>query len=355
MLQQSRHILMAAICLMVGGMASCELPPQSQSGDETAPSQPRLSPKRTGEVVERIVESLGEASAEWEELTRSDQVQAWVDELIVKAQPGVDMPEVARLQEGEMARYLHQRTAGKVAFSLRGQRYKKPWILIETQAGVMGWVHEGGVRYVTPALMRWLARDQTTPNARTRQAEPTSDPSAERVVIVGQRVGPIRKKTSEEELIRIYGISQVGRSTVHAPGKGDQPCSVVFPGSQDELRITWEDEARTRVEAVYILRSGSSWFTPQGLRHGLDLAELTKVNQAPLSFYGLEWTYAGTVNDWKSGRLAPYRKQFYVMLTPRDAPQALLKQFKGDKLFSSNHPKVEGLNLYLDHWVVYLD
>jgi len=336
-------------------MNGCELPPQGQSGDGNPPAQPRLSPERTGEVVEQIVESLGEASAELEELTRPDQVQAWVDELIVKAQPGVDMPEVARLQEGEMARYLHQRTAGKAEFSLRGQRYDKPWILIETQAGVMGWVHEGGVRYVTPNFMRWLERGQTSPNARARQAEPPSDPSADRIVLAGQRVGAIGKKTSEDELIRIYGISEVGRSTVKAPGKGDQPCSVVFPGSKDELRITWEDEDRTRVEAVYILRSGSSWFTPQGLRHGLDLAELTKVNQAPLSFYGLDWTYAGTVNDWKSGRLAPYRKQFYVMLAPRNAPRALLEQFRGDELFSSNHPKVEGLNLYVNHWVVYLD
>jgi hypothetical protein len=355
MVQQSRISLLVATVLILMGMWSCELPPQGQPNGNGQPAQPKLSPKRTGEVVEQIVESLGRASAELEEMTRPDQVQAWVDELIVKAQPGTDMPEVGRLQEGEIATYLHQRTAGRTEFSLRGQRYDKPWILIETQGGVLGWVHEGGVRYVTPNFIRWLDRVKTSPNARTRQAEPPSDPSTERVVLPGQRVGAISKKTSEEELIRIYGLTEIGRSTVKAPGKGDQPCTVIFPGNKDELRITWEDDARTRIEAVYILRNGSTWFTPQGLRHGVELAELTKINQAPLNFYGLNWTYAGTVNDWKSGRLAPLKKKFYVMLSPRNAPQALSKEFQGDELFSSNNPKVEALNLYVDHWVVYLD
>lgn len=343
--------------LLLAWLSACELPPQGQSGNGSSPAQPRLSPERTGEVVEQLVEGLGRATEELEELARPDQVQAWVDQLIVKAQPGVDMPEVARLREGDMATYLHQRTAGRTAFTLRGQRYEQPWILIETEGGVMGWVHEGGVRYVTPNFMQWLGQKQapTDPNARRRSAAPDLAPSEQRVVIPGQRVGAIRLHTSESELIALYGPANVGRSTVKAPGKGDQPCTVIFPGSNDELRITWQDDARSRVAAVYLLRSGSTWFTPQGLRHGISLAELTKVNQAPVSFYGLGWTYAGTVSDWKGGRLAPLRKAFYVMLTPQGAPQALVKQFQGDKLYSSNQEGVEALNLHVDHWVVYLD
>jgi hypothetical protein len=335
-----------------GWVVSCELPPQGQAGDQQ-PGQPRLSPERTGEVVEQIVEGLGAVTAELEEMTRPNQVQAWVDQLIVKAQPGVDMPEVARLREGDIATYLHQRTAGKTAFTLRGQRYDQPWILVETQAGVMGWVHEGGVRYVTPNFMQWLSQSKTSPNAR--KAAPDVMPASDRVIVPGQRVGPIRLTTDETELMKLYGPTNVGRSTVKAPGKGSLPCTVVFPGSQDELRITWKDDARTRIAAVYLLNSGSTWFTPQGLRHGLSLMELTKINQAPVGFYGMGWTYAGTVSNWKNGRLAPMSKQFYVMLVAKDASAQQLKPFQGDKVFSSNQDGVEALDLYVNHWVVYLD
>ena len=36
----------------------------------------------------------------------------------------------------------------------------------------------------------------------------------------------------------------------------------------------------------------------------MTLAELVALNGAPVSFYGLQWDYGGTVQDWHGGRLA---------------------------------------------------
>ncbi|MEM9987537.1 MAG: SH3 domain-containing protein, partial [Bacteroidota bacterium] len=335
--QKARIVYLLGLGLILG---ACELPPQSGNGQDS-PRKPLSLPSGGGgqvptdpeEVIEKIVDGITEVSGELQELARPNQVQAWVDKLIVKAQPGSDMTQIGTLAEGEVAEYLHQRTVSKTPYTLRGQRYYQPWILIRTQTGLLGWVHEGGVRYIQPDFMNWLSGQQTRPGARVRGADLPENPQTDRSVIPGKKVGPITLHTSEADLIQLYGPDNVGRSKVKKPGASAESCTVVFPNTKDEIRITWKNaQAHREVSAVYIMNVGSSWFTPQGLRMGLPLMELTKVNQAPLSFYGFGWTYAGTVKGWGKGKLAPYSKGFYVMLSPGDqAASSGLTSFKGDK------------------------
>jgi len=335
---------------------SCEIPPQGQRGKGTQ-QLPKL-PEGADQIIQQLSKGIDEAAIEFQELSHPNRVQAWVDQLIVKAQPGKDMPEIARMREGEMAEYLYQRTLRKSTYNLRGQRFHEPWILIRTQSGLMGWVHEGGVKYVSDDLLKWLQQgSQPNSNMRTRGATAPAAviPAEDRMVIPGKRVGPIVVSTTEADLVRIYGPNEVGRGAIKAPGKGDQPCSVVFPGKKEEIRITWKDDSRERITAVYMMNAGGHWTTPQGLQVGIPMAELVKVNKAPVSFYGFGWNYAGTVQSWGKGALAPYAKGFYVMLSPIGASEAIQKSFKGDKVFSSNTAKVEEMNLYVTNWVVYLD
>lgn len=359
-IQNMLSVSSAGLLITILLWGGCQLPPQQNgnnsggSGGQNAPSTRSTDPEA---VIETLVDGISEISgeiAEISEMARPDQVQAWVDKLIVKAQPGEDMPQIGTLREGEIATYLHQRTAARTSFTLRGQRFYEPWILIRTDDGLLGWVHEGGVRYVQSDFVQWLSQQATRPNARSAQI-PIS-PEADRVVIPGQKVGGIRLSTSEEDLMQLYGPQNLGRSRVNKPGEGPQPCTVVFPETKDEIRITWQDEERTKISAVYLMRAGGSWFTPQGLRMGLPLDELTKVNRAPLQFYGFGWKYSGTVKGWKSGRLSPYSKYFYVMLEPSDkAPSQTVQAFKGQQTYSSNAQGVESLGLRVSKWVVYLD
>jgi hypothetical protein len=355
MLKQKINLVEFLLCLFLSSfVSSCELPNEQNGATSSQGERPGTNPD---ELIEQIVEGLQAVSTDFEELSRPGQVQAWVDKLVVKAQPGIDMPQIATMREGEMAAYLRQRTVAKTEFELRGQRFMEPWILIRMQDGTLGWVHEGGVKYVTPQYIDWMVGQQTRPDTRTRSMNLPQSPAIDRVVIPGQRVGAIRVNNSEEELIGLYGRSNVSQGEVDKPGAGSLPCTIVFPGTDDELRVTWKDaSAREGVAAVYIMQQAATWFTPQGLRMGLDLAGLAKVNQAPLDFYGLGWTYAGTVQDWHGGELNQYSQYFYVMLAPpRRVPREALRPFSGDKVISSNAKGVEALNLKVDRWVVYLD
>ncbi|TAE47618.1 MAG: hypothetical protein EAZ89_17420 [Bacteroidetes bacterium] len=325
------------------------------------PPQPGAGATGTGTqspAVNTLVQGLDNVSTELQEMSRPNKVQAWVDELIVKVQPGKDMPQVATMQEGETAEYLYQRTIRRTEFTLRGQRFYEPWILIRTKAGVMGWVHEGGVRFLGNDLNDLLVGKQsnTDPNARTRSTDPKAEvpPSEDRRLLPGRQVGAIRLSTTEEDLIRIYGPENIGRSEVLLPGNQKEGCTVVFPGLNDELRITWKDDSRSKIKAIYLDRGNSSWLTSQGIGVGTPLSELVKANRAPVSFYGFNWEYGGVISSWKSGTMAPYEKKCYAVLAPRKQGTDL-SRYAGNQAFTSNAPDLDKLDLAISRICVYLD
>ncbi|MEL7529891.1 MAG: hypothetical protein AAFN10_01210 [Bacteroidota bacterium] len=319
--------------------------------------------------IQQIVEGITTLGADLQEKARPNKVQAWVDKLVVKAQPGKDMPQITLMNEGEVAEYLYQRTVSRSEYNLRGQRFYEPWILIRTQDGQMGWVHEGGVRYMDASLTEFLDQLAGTNNSNTAAPAPNMrvrgtgvpqaakkevTPAQDRLVIPGRQVGAIKLNTSETELIQIFGANQVGRSTVVLPDKSKEECTVVFGGSNDEIRITWKGNDHKSIKAVYFDRPGAKWFTRQGLHVGISLSELVKANKSPLNFYGFNWEYGGTVSAWRNGLLKSYDRHFYVVLNPGIRGK-VMDQFQGNKVFSSNDKGIEALQIYVQRVVVYLD
>jgi hypothetical protein len=185
-------------------------------------------------------------------------------------------------------------------------------------------------------------------------ATPPRNPAKDRLVIPGRQIGSIRLKTSEMDLIQLYGASQVARSTVGLSDGKSEACTVVFGGDNDEIRITWKDDSRKEIKAVYFDQTNASWFTKEGLRVGMTLSELTKANKSPLTFLGFDWTYGGTISAWRNGTFNPVQKYFYVVLSP-GVQGELVKQFSGNKKISSNDEGVEQLNAFVSRMVVYLD
>lgn len=347
--------------LLLLAMISCQPPGATNrtGGDQPIiPSDPQ-----------ELLGVLNDATQEFQELAKPNTVRAWVDNLKVKAQPGKDMPQVAIMREGEEARYLFQRTMRKETYKLRDQSYHDSWYLIRTRDSVVGWVHGGGILFVRQDLTDIFKPPQNRPAANQRTRSFTDDGTAgltpeeqlERekldfLVIPGERVGPIRVSTSEEELIRMYGPS-VARGQMKIFDKLEQ-INTLFKGTPEALAIQWKDpQERTQIKAVHILGNGGKWHSYEGLQAGLSLLDLTKVNKSPVSFFGFNWEYAGVVDSYQKGVLNKQKKFFYIVLAPRNrkAVQDYLKGFSGNKLFSSQTTGVEKLDLIVDSFVVYLD
>ncbi len=339
--------------------------------------QPPDANNRTGDqpiipsTPQEALNVLNDAAQEFQEMAKPNTVRSWVANLKVKEQPGRDMKQVAVMAEGEEARYLYQRTMRKETYKLRDQSYHDTWYLIRTKDSVLGWVHGGGILFVRQDLTGIFKPAQPRPaaNQRTRSftdasdGQPIMSPEEQRerekldfLVIPGERIGPIRVNTSEDELIRLYGPS-VKRGELTIFNK-KTAVTFLFKGMDEELAIQWKDpQERTQIKAVHILGKEGKWHTHDGLQAGLSLLDLTKINKSPVNFFGLNWEYGGTVDSYQTGILTKQKKFFYIVLRPRRPQQvkAFIGGFSGNKLFSSKTEGVDKLDLIIDSFVVYLD
>ena len=154
-------------------------------------------------------------------------------------------------------------------------------------------------------------------------------------------LGPL---TTRLQLDARFGKANVREETFDgAEGSGRQPALVVFPDDpRKRLELVLDaDNPDAPIRELRVPSMDSRWHYPSGLRTGISLAELVALNGAPVSFYGLDWDYGGTVQDWHGGKLSnavgtPLFRR--VTLTARTgADDNALPQ--GDATFRSDDPK----------------
>ena len=158
-------------------------------------------------------------------------------------------------------------------------------------------------------------------------------------------LGPL---TTRQALAARFGKANVREETFDgAEGIGTYPALVLFPDDPSqrlELVLDAEDKDAP-IQELRVRAPGSRWRDASGLRMGMTLSELVALNGAPISFYGLEWDYGGTVQDWHGGKLANaagaalFRR---VTLRARagTSPDAVPI---GDSVFRSDDPRLAGV------------
>lgn len=103
-----------------------------------------------------------------------------------------------------------------------------------------------------------------------------------------------------------FGKENLRAETRYGPeGEGEYPVLVLFPDdARKRLVLDLDaDRADAAVTGVSVSDAESLWHEASGLRVGMPLAELVALNGASISFFGLDWDYGGTVEDWHDGRL----------------------------------------------------
>jgi hypothetical protein len=185
------------------------------------------------------------------------------------------------------------------------------------------------------------------------------------LIIPGERIGPITAQTSEEEIIKIFGIANVRREDIGV-GEGETlPGTVIYPKDlRRRLAILWKDEKTRKAPTEARLYGRSSvWKTKNGISLGSPLKEIEKLNGKPFILMGFAWDYGGTIIDCNHGRLKEIgciRKTSSSTegrnIILRLAPEAEFdgngefdgnKDYEavlGDQEFSSAHPSMQKLN-----------
>ena len=176
------------------------------------------------------------------------------------------------------------------------------------------------------------------------------------LVIPGERVGPITKNTSRQELAKLFGASRLQDKTVFgAEGMGKFPATRVNLGQQRSFTVVWADEKRTKPDIIRDF--GSAWKIPEGIGVGTSFAELRK-QLGEFKLYGLAWDYSGTIL-LENTKLANYKGKLILQVAASpDAAKKHPRQYQavmGDATFSSSNPNWQPLGITVQQMIVYLN
>lgn len=158
----------------------------------------------------------------------------------------------------------------------------------------------------------------------------------------------------EAAIRKQFGDAVVKHDTIWGPEGLFYMGTLLFPGTPDEVEISWEDTVHNAkmMSAQTVWHSDNNgnwkkagqWKSETGVKLGSTLKELEKINEGPFKFYGFGWDYSGIVSGWQNGKLEP--KRVMVSLGPAnlsDNSPAYLK-LMGDGEFTSNLPDAQTMN-----------
>jgi hypothetical protein len=181
-------------------------------------------------------------------------------------------------------------------------------------------------------------------------------PLKDTIVIPGERVGPITKNTSRQELTKLFGASRLQDKKIFGPeGIGEFAATRVNLGQERSFIVVWADEKRTKPATIRDF--GSAWKTPQGIGIGTSLAEL-RTQLGEFKLYGLAWDYSGTIL-LENTKLSNYQGKLILQVaaTP-DTEKKFPRQYQavmGDSTFSSSNPNWQPLGMRVQQMIVYLN
>lgn len=146
-------------------------------------------------------------------------------------------------------------------------------------------------------------------------------------------------RMNAEDLQKNYPDANIEEGTdMFDEGTEERAFSILYPGTENELHITWQDKNRTEIHDLRFSNDGK-WNSETGVAIGTSYEELNKMNGKKVSFYGFGWDYSGAV-DWNGGKLE--KSGLRVFLTPMNEPS---NKFYGDKIIEASPEEIEELDL----------
>lgn len=199
----------------------------------------------------------------------------------------------------------------------------------------------GGSAHPAPSSTRHAAADSPTEPAVP--AHKPSAPAAPRTVIACS--GPFARDSGMLALAMVYDSRNMIFTEEKVQGV-DVGVTVLYPKDpKRRLEVWWSNPNRTGLYLMDIAGK-STWTGPEGLRLGLSLPELEKLNHKPFKLKGFDKDGVATVSDWDGGKLANLpggcKSGVNLRADPKAAPEAIAA-IPADQEFSSSDPALRAL------------
>jgi hypothetical protein len=184
---------------------------------------------------------------------------------------------------------------------------------------------------------------QSQPGAVAPSAEP-AQPAPARAAAAPPRAiacsGHFGKQSSHLKLAQRFDSRNITFTEVDGPEGTKLRASVLYPNDpKRRLEILWQNEGSRSDTHLIVINGQSTWTAPKGLRLGMPLAALEKLNGKPFRLKGFDHDAAGQVTDWQGGALTKLpgdcRVGIRLAPDPKAAPDKR-SEVSGDKEFVSS-------------------
>ena len=159
--------------------------------------------------------------------------------------------------------------------------------------------------------------------------------------------GVFAAASSHEALESAYDAKNVTFTEVESGPSGKLMVSVLFANDpKRRLEVVWRNEdARADIHRIAITGQ-STWTGPKGLRLGMSLAAVEKINGKPFKLQGFDQNNSSAAINWQDGALASLPGGCDVGISfaadPK-APQSSREEAAADQEFLSSDPAIRAV------------
>ena len=159
--------------------------------------------------------------------------------------------------------------------------------------------------------------------------------------------GVFSKDSSHLRLAMTFDTKNVTFTDVDSSTGTKVPASVLFPNDpKRRLEVWWTNPAARNQTYLIVINGKSTWTAPGGMKLGLTLAQLEKLNHKPFKVKGFDKDGTATVSDWDGGLLANARRRLQIGDEPAGRPEGRAgcgEALSADKEYSSSDPAMRAV------------
>jgi len=159
--------------------------------------------------------------------------------------------------------------------------------------------------------------------------------------------GTFAKDSSHLKLAMTFDSKNIAFTDVESTGGSKVPASVLFPKDpKRRLEVWWANPASRSDTYLIVINGKSDWSAPGGLRLGLNLAQIEKLNHKAFKIKGFDKDGNATVSDWDGGALASLAggcKSGVSLRADPKAPAEALTALTAEKEYSSTDPEMRAV------------